>query len=180
MKEAQGWLNQNPFWVSNICRVETIFLLAAHICSILKTGNYHLRWWDAIHTATMLAGCPGSPCAALSVTVSVLIYAKARSGRWRRDPIWTGSQQSLNSILWVEYFDRVLDFQVLVLVIALVAVLIVFVAGFFSNKLFYFFVIIIIAIFPSLLLSESFVVSGPVLTLSSWNKWGCASCTNLL
>lgn len=139
MKEAQGWLNQNPFWVSNICRVETIFLLAAHICSILKTGNYHLRWWDAIHTAMMLAGCPGSPCAALSVTVSVLIYAKARSGRWRRDPIWTGSQQSLNSILWVEYFDRVPDFQVLVLVIALVTVLIVFVAGFFSNKLFYFF-----------------------------------------
>lgn len=76
MKEAQGWLNQNPFWVSNICRVEIIFS-AAHICSILKTGNYHPAWWDAIHTETMLAGCPGSPCAALSVTVSVLIYAKA-------------------------------------------------------------------------------------------------------
>lgn len=79
----------------------------------------------------MLAGCPASPCAALSVTVSVLILAKPSSGRWRRDPIWTESQQSRNSILWVEYFDRVPNFQVLMLVVAVIVVLIVFVACFF-------------------------------------------------
>lgn len=97
---------------------------------------------------TKLAGRLASPCAALSVTVSGLIFAKAWSGGWRRDPIWTESQRSLSSILWVEYFDRVPGFWVLLLIIAVIVVLIVFATFFF----FFFFNNLFCCCFPSHLL----------------------------
>lgn len=177
MKESQRWLNQNPFCVSNICRESRFiffnflfFCLAAHICSILMTQNYRLHWWDAIYIEMMFAKCPASPCDALSVTVSVLIFEKASSGRWRRDPIWTESQRYLNGILWVEYFDRFPDFWVLMLIIAVIVVLIVFVVLFFFPTNFFF----------PLIFPNPFVISGPVLTLSPLNKTACVCCNNLI